>query len=84
MRELTSRKWMTFKAVFFLFLGLLTSTLLLLEVPTARVALLLALAIWAFCRSYYFAFYAIEHYVDREYRFSGLISFVRYYFREKR
>src|SRR5437899_12245421 len=36
----------------------------------------LALAIWCFCRFYYFAFYVIEHYVDPAYRFSGLWSFV--------
>jgi hypothetical protein len=75
---------MTFKAVLFVFLGLLTSALLLLEAPSVRVALLLALAIWSFCRVYYFAFYAIEHYVDGNYRFSGLMSFARFYFSEKR
>ncbi|MEM6472765.1 MAG: hypothetical protein AAF802_24600 [Planctomycetota bacterium] len=40
--------------------------------------LLLALTIWAFCRSYYFAFYVIEKYVDADYRFAGLIDFARY------
>jgi hypothetical protein len=39
---------------------------------------LLLVAIWAFCRAYYFAFYVIEHYVDPAYRFSGLIDFFRY------
>jgi hypothetical protein len=27
---------------------------------------------------YYFAFYVIEHYVDEEYKFSGLWSFIMY------
>jgi hypothetical protein len=40
---------------------------------------LLAITIWCFCRSYYFAFYVIEHYVDPGYRFSGLGSFLRYF-----
>jgi hypothetical protein len=48
------------------------------------VAFLLLLAIWAFCRAYYFAFYVIEHYVDPEYRFSGLLDFCRYAIRKWR
>ena len=35
---------------------------------------------WGFCRAYYFAFYVIEKYVDRRFRFSGLGSFVKYWF----
>jgi hypothetical protein len=43
-----------------------------------REALLLALAVWAFCRAYYCAFYVIERYVDPSFRFSGLLAFARY------
>ena len=43
-----------------------------------RTAVLLAIAVWCFCRFYYFAFCVIEHYVDGSYRFSGLWSFARY------
>jgi hypothetical protein len=32
------------------------------------------IAVWCFCRLYYFAFHVIEHYVDASYRFSGLLS----------
>jgi len=35
-------------------------------------------AIWSFCRVYYFAFYVIERYIDPSFRFSGLISALRY------
>jgi hypothetical protein len=42
------------------------------------VAVLLAIAVWCFCRAYYFAFYVIEKYVDPTFRFSGLGSAVRY------
>ena len=52
--------------------------LILLECPKWKVAILLALAVWAFARAYYFAFYVIEHYIDPSYRFAGLWSFVRY------
>ena len=45
---------------------------------TLKVAVLLAIAIWSFCRRYYFAFYVIEHYVDPGYKFAGLGSFAMY------
>jgi hypothetical protein len=61
-----------------------TAILLVLELATLKGALLLAVSIWAFCRAYYFAFYVIEKYVDPGYRFSGLLSFVRYLVRKKR
>jgi hypothetical protein len=32
--------------------------------PTPQVAVLLIIAIWAFCRFYYCAFYVIERYLD--------------------
>jgi hypothetical protein len=40
---------------------------------------LLVIAIWCFCRVYYFAFYVIEHYVDPGYRFAGLVDFMKYW-----
>jgi hypothetical protein len=66
------------KGLLFLLLGLGAVVLLLLENPSWKVALLLALAIWCFCRFYYFAFYVIEKYVEPSYKFSGLWSFVCY------
>jgi hypothetical protein len=78
MRDLTTPGWIKLKAALFLIAGTLAFALLLIEHPTLKVALLLVLVIWCFCRVYYFAFYVIEHYVDAEYKFSGLISFVRY------
>ena len=66
------------KGILFLGIGLLSAGLLLAEAYSWKVLLLLVVAIWAFCRFYYFAFYVIEHYVDPGYRFAGLLSFVRY------
>ena len=79
MKDLTDHRWIKLKGVLFLIVGLLSALLLFLENPTAKVGLLLAIAIWCFCRFYYFAFYVIERYVDPGYRFSGLGSFVRYF-----
>ena len=72
------------KGLLFLFLGLLASGLLIAQAPNITVILLLCLAVWAFCRFYYFAFYVIEHYVDSDYRFAGLLSFLRYALFERR
>jgi uncharacterized membrane protein len=78
MKDLTDPRWIKLKGVLFLLVALLASVLLLLEAPTLRVAVLLAVAVWCFCRAYYFAFYVIEKYVDPSFRFSGLWSAARY------
>ena len=83
MRDLQSHRWMWIKAALFLLIGITSSALILLELPELRVALLLTLAIWSFCRAYYFAFYVIEHYIDPSFRFSGLISALRYLWTKK-
>jgi len=71
--------WLLYaKAGLLLLTGLLAAVLLLVENPSYTTALLLAVAIWAFCRSYYFAFYVIEHYVDPGFRYAGLLSFLEY------
>jgi hypothetical protein len=83
MKDLSNPAWIKVKGLLFLFLGLLSAALLFLERPTLRVALLLMLAVWCFCRFYYFAFYVIERHVDPNYRFSGLLSFARYLIRKQ-
>lgn len=72
------------KGLLFLAVGLLACCVLLAEHPSFRVAFLLSVAIWSFCRFYYFAFYVIEHYVDPGYRFSGLCGFTQYLWRHWR
>jgi hypothetical protein len=78
MKDITDPRWMKFKGILFLVVGLLASGVLLVEHPEIKVILLLGIAVWCFCRFYYFAFYVIEHYIDPAYRFSGLWSFARY------
>ena len=83
MKNLTSATWIKAKGILFLLLGLLSATLLFFAYPTLKTSLLMIIAVWSFCRFYYFAFYAIEHYVDPSYRFSGLLSFALYLIRKK-
>ena len=78
MTDLTNPRAIKLKGALFLFLAVMASALLLIETPTWRHAMLLGIAIWGFCRSYYFAFYVIEHYVDPSFRFAGLGAFLRY------
>jgi hypothetical protein len=78
MRDLQSHRWMWLKGALFLLIGLISSALILAELPEWRVAALLLLAIWSFCRAYYFAFYVIEHYIDPSFRFSGLFSMLHH------
>lgn len=84
MADLTNPRVIKAKGLLFLVLGLLASAILLIEVGSLRVAVLLAVAIWSFCRFYYFAFYVIEHYVDPQFRFAGLWAFARYLMRDRK
>ena len=83
MKELTDARWIKLKGILFLIVGIMAALLLFLEEPTLKVAVLLGISVWCFCRFYYFAFYVIEHYVDPSYRFSGLGSFLKYWVRQK-
>ncbi len=78
MKDLTNPGMIKLKGILFLVIGVLSAVLLILEQPTLKVGILLAICVWCFCRFYYFAFYVIEHYVDPGYKFSGLWSFARY------
>ena len=82
MKDLTPC-WIKVKGILFLIMGLASVALILLDNPNWRTAVLLAVAIWSFCRFYYFAFYVIEKYVDPRYKFSGLMSFVKYWLRRR-
>ncbi|HEY6226543.1 MAG TPA: hypothetical protein VI282_05405 [Verrucomicrobiae bacterium] len=84
MKDLTNPFWIKLKGILFLIIGIVSATLLIIESQSWRVVALLVIAIWCFCRFYYFAFYVIEHYVDPGYRFSGLWSFFGYLISKRR
>ena len=83
MGDLKNSRVILLKGFLFLFLGFLSAGLLLVLTPNLSTAALLVIAVWAFCRFYYFTFYVIERYVDPNYRFAGLGSFVTYLVRRK-
>jgi len=78
MGDLKNPRLICLKGLLFLLSGLIAAATLILDHPTLRTGLLLALCVWSFARFYYFAFYVIERYVDRSYRFAGLLSAARY------
>jgi hypothetical protein len=83
MADLKSPTLIYAKGFLFLVAGLTAAGLLLAEHRDLRTAALLAIAIWSFCRCYYFAFYVIEHYVDQSYKFAGLVDFAKYLVRKR-
>jgi hypothetical protein len=76
--DITHPRVLYLKAGLFVLGGSLAAALILLEMPSVKIAALLALSVWCFARAYYFAFYVVQHYVDPAYRFAGLWSFARY------
>lgn len=70
------------KGGLFLLMGVLCVTMILMHTPDYQVALLLGVAIWSFCRAYYFAFYVIGKYIDPSFKFAGLGSVLAYLWRK--
>ena len=82
--DIKNPKLLKAKGILFLLLGILAATLLLLLVPDWRVAVLLAIIVWAFCRFYYFAFYVLHHYADPDFKYSGLGDLAKYLLGKKK
>lgn len=78
MKDIRSPRLLYLKGFLFVLLGCLASAIVIIRHPSIVVAFCLAVAVWAFARAYYFAFYVIEHYIDSDYKFAGLLSFARY------
>lgn len=78
MADLKNPRLIYLKGFLFLLGAVLSSLGVLLEHPEWRTAVLLGAAIWCSARFYYFMFYVIEHYVDSNYKFAGIGSFIMY------
>ena len=84
MTDLSNPFWIKLKGILFLVIGIACAVLLLLDNLKWQTGVLLALAVWSFCRFYYFAFYVIEKYVDPGCKFSGLLDFAKYLLRRRK
>jgi len=78
MGDLQNARAIYAKGFLFFIAGILSAGLLLGDHLEWRTSLLLMLCVWSFFRFYYFAFYVIQHHVDDQFRFSGLIDFAHY------
>lgn len=72
------------KGILFLIAGLMAAGLILLELPTLKVAAYLAITVWAFCRFYYYLFYVIERYAGGGKPFAGVFDAVCSLLRRRR
>ncbi len=82
--DIHSKKLIVIKGFLFALVGIIGALGIWLQIPDWRMALLLAITIWACCRFYYFAFYVIENYVDSEFKFAGLWAMVIWLWRRKK
>ncbi|MFM8933063.1 MAG: hypothetical protein ACKOS8_14445 [Gemmataceae bacterium] len=82
--DIKNPKLLYLKGALMLLVGLMASAILLTLHCDWMTALLLATAVWGFCRAYYFAFYVIEHYIDPGHTYAGLIDFVKFTLGKKR
>ena len=83
LKDIKNKDLIVFKGLMFLLLGILASAILIAFVPRFEIIALLAIAVWAFCRFYYFAFYVIENYVDSDHKFDGLYAVLAYIAKRK-
>lgn len=80
MADLKSRQLIYLKGFLFLMILLIAGGLILFETRSWQIAIMLLLVVWSSARLYYFMFYVIEKYVDPEYKFAGIGSFLQYLF----
>ncbi len=78
MADLENKKLIYLKSFLFLVILLTCFVLIIYETRSWKITLLLVLISWSSARIYYFMFYVIEKYVDPEYKFAGIYSFLKY------
>ena len=76
--DIKSPTLLKLKGLLFLVLGLIAAGLLIYKSTDWTTVGLLLIVIWAFCRFYYFAFYVLHHYADKDFNYAGLLHLVRY------
>jgi len=82
MGDLKDARLMYLKAALFLIIGVMAIIGILATYFSWQVVLFLILAIWSFCRFYYFCFYVIEKYIDPQFKFAGLYSVLVYFWKK--
>ena len=78
MSDLKSNKLIYLKAFLFFLIIIISAGLLILQSQNWQTVILITLLIWASARLYYFMFYVIEKYLDSDYKFASVYSFLKY------
>jgi len=65
------------KGLLFALIGLIASSIIIVGQPNLQTILLLAVAIWAWCRFYYFLFYVLENYAGRKRPYAGVLDAIK-------
>ena len=77
-QDIRSKRLLHAKGFLFLLVGLLAGGAILLESPRLQTLLLLLIAIWAFCRFYYYLFYVLENYAGRDRKYAGIFDALKF------
>jgi glucan phosphoethanolaminetransferase (alkaline phosphatase superfamily) len=77
-RDINNSKLIYLKGILFLLILVISVIFILINTRNMLIGLLLLLVIWSSARFYYFMFYVIEKYVDSNYKFGGILHFLRY------
>jgi hypothetical protein len=80
-RDIKSKRLLHAKGFLFLLIGLLAGGTILFKSQNFRTAFLLAMAIWGFCRFYYYLFYVLENYIGRNQKYAGIWDAIRFIFK---
>ena len=72
--DIKSPRVLKLKGLLFALTGLIATGLLIAQNPTGQTVLLCGLAIWAWCRFYYFLFYVLEKYAGRKRPYAGVLD----------
>ena len=76
--DIKSPALLRLKGGLFLVLGVVASALLLLDSFSWQRLGLLLIAVWAFCRFYYFLFHVLQGYAGRERPYAGLLDALKW------
>ena len=76
--DITSPALLRAKGFLFLLLGLGASALLLMEDFSWQRLALLGIAVWAFCRFYFFLFHVLQHYAGRHRPYAGILDALKW------
>lgn len=80
-RDIKSPALLKIKGISFALIGLMSTGILIWQLNDLSLTLMLLIAIWAWCRFYYFLFYVLEHYAGRKRPYAGLLDALTSIFR---